>query len=88
MSARYLSQCELAEAGLMMRLFAEGQASGLDAERMMRYAKWWNTGSGIAQIDVRRASTKAWALRCLRDYVVDTHARGPLSPLRTRKRKR
>ena len=74
MSARYLSQCELAEAGLMMRLFAEGQASGLDVERMMRYAKWWNTGSSIAQIDVRRASTKAWALKCLRDYVVGARA--------------
>ena len=74
MSARYLSPCELTEAGLMMRLFSEGQAAGLDVERMMRYAKWWNTGSGIAQIDVRRASTKAWALKCLRGYVVGARA--------------
>ena len=74
MSARYLSPAELAEAGLMMRLFSEGQVAGLDVERMMRYAQWWNTGSGIAQIDVRRASTKAWALKCLRDYVVGARA--------------
>jgi len=74
MNARCLSPCELAEAGLMVRLFAEGQASGLDVERMMRYARWWNTGSGIAQADKRRASTKAWALRCLRDYVVGARA--------------
>lgn len=74
MSARYLSRYELAEAGLMMRLFAEGQAAGLDVERMMRYARWWHTGSGIAQVDKRRAYTKAWALRCLRDYVVGARA--------------
>ena len=74
MSARYLSPCELAEAGLMMRLFSEGQASGLDVERMMRYARWWNTGSSIAQVDRRRAYTKAWALRCLSDYVVGARA--------------
>lgn len=69
MSARYLSPCELAEAGLMMRMFSEGQASGLDVERMMRYAKWWNTGSSIAQVDKRRASVMHWAFWCLRHYV-------------------
>jgi len=74
MSTRYLSQCELAEAGLMMRLFCEGQRAGLDVERMMRYARWWNTGSSIAQVDKRRACTKAWALKCLQDYVVGARA--------------
>ena len=74
MSSRYLSQCELAEAGLMMRLFSEGQASGLDVERMMKYAKWWNTGSSIAQVDKRRSGIKAWALKCLRDYVAGARA--------------
>jgi hypothetical protein len=74
MSARYLSQYELAEAGLMMRLFCEGQRYGLDVERMMKYAEWWNTGSSIAQVDKRRAYIKAWALRCLRDYVAGARA--------------
>lgn len=74
MSARYISPAELAEAGHMMRLFSEGQAAGLDIERMMRYAKWWHTGSVIAQVDRRRASIMHWAHWCLRHYVTGGRA--------------
>jgi len=74
MSARYLSPAELAEVGLMTRLFSEGQASGLAVERMMRYAKWWNNGASFAQIDIRRASVMHFAFLCLRDYVTGARA--------------